>query len=62
VDSTGFTNYNGTTTTLTGGTYIANAAASRSPRAIPPDHNFGGQLTEENGGQILNTSNSNATP
>ncbi len=56
VDASGFTNYNGTTDTLTGGTYIAN------PGNIT--YNFGNttgittlaaSVTEEAGGQFINT-------
>jgi hypothetical protein len=61
VDSSGFTNYNGTNFTLTGGTYIANAGnitfASGGTTGITT---LSANVTEENGGQILDTSNSNA--
>ncbi|HTV65427.1 MAG TPA: hypothetical protein VMD98_07475, partial [Bryocella sp.] len=58
VNTSGFTNYNGATTTLTGGTYIANGGNI--------DYNFGNttgittlsaSVTEEGGGQFLNTNN-----
>jgi fibronectin-binding autotransporter adhesin len=59
--SGGFTNYNGTATTLTGGTYIANGGnitfAAGNTTGITT---LAASVTEENGGQILNTSNSNA--
>jgi fibronectin-binding autotransporter adhesin len=58
VDSSGFTNYNGTTTTLTGGTYIANAGnitfAAGNATGITT---LSASVTEENGGQIINTTN-----
>jgi hypothetical protein len=61
VDSTGFTNWNGTTNTLTGGTYIANGGnitfASGGTTGITT---LAASVTEENGGQILDSSNSNA--
>jgi fibronectin-binding autotransporter adhesin len=61
VDSLGFTNWNGTTHTLTGGTYIANGGnitfASGGTTGITT---LAASVTEENGGQILDTSNSNA--
>ena len=61
MDSTGFTNWNGTTHTLTGGTYIANGGnitfASGGTTGITT---LAASVTEENGGQILDTSNSNA--
>jgi len=61
VDSSGFTNYNGTTHTLTGGNYIANGGnitfASGGTTGITT---LSANVTEENGGQILDTSNSNA--
>jgi hypothetical protein len=59
VDSTGFTNWNGTTHTLTGGTYIANGGnltfASGGTTGITT---LSASATEENGGQILDSSNS----
>ncbi len=59
VDSTGFTNYNGTTTTLTGGTYIANGGnvtfAAGNTTGITT---LAASVIEENGGQIENASNS----
>jgi fibronectin-binding autotransporter adhesin len=61
VDSTGFTNWNGTTNTLTGGTYIANGGnitfASGGTTGITT---LSASVTEENGGQILDSSNSDA--
>jgi hypothetical protein len=61
VDSSGFTNWNGTTHTLTGGTYIANGGtltfASGGTTGITT---LSASATEENGGQILDSSNSNA--
>jgi|HubBroStandDraft_1064217.scaffolds.fasta_scaffold00057_21 fibronectin-binding autotransporter adhesin len=61
VNSSGFTNYNGTTTTLTGGTYIANGGnitfAAGNTTGITT---LAASVTEEGGGQILNTSNGNA--
>ncbi|HWY22110.1 MAG TPA: hypothetical protein VNX26_12875 [Candidatus Acidoferrum sp.] len=61
VNSSGFTNYNGTNFTLTGGTYIANSGnitfASGGTTGITT---LSANVTEENGGQILDTSNSNA--
>jgi fibronectin-binding autotransporter adhesin len=60
VNSTGFTNWNGTTNTLTGGTYIANGGnitfASGGTTGITT---LSASVTEENGGQILDSSNSN---
>jgi len=56
VDSSGFTNYNGTTHTLTGGTYIANGGnitfAAGNTTGITT---LSANVTEENGGQIINT-------
>ncbi len=61
VNGSGFTNYNGTTNTLTGGTYIANGGnitfASGGTTGITT---LSANVTEENGGQILDTSNGNA--
>jgi hypothetical protein len=61
VDSSGFTNWNGTTHTLTGGSYIANGGtltfASGGTTGITT---LSASATEENGGQILDSSNSNA--
>ncbi len=61
VDSSGFTNWNGTTHTLTGGTYIANGGtltfASGGTTGITT---LAAKVTEENGGQILDSSNANA--
>lgn len=61
VNASGFTNYNGTNDTLTGGTYIANGGnitfAAGNNTGITT---LAASVTEENGGQILNTSNSNA--
>jgi fibronectin-binding autotransporter adhesin len=58
VNSSGFTNYNGTNTTLTGGTYIANGGditfAAGNNTGITT---LAASATEENGGQILNTTN-----
>jgi fibronectin-binding autotransporter adhesin len=60
VDSSGFTNWNGTTHTLTGGSYIANGGtltfASGGTTGITT---LSASATEENGGQILDSSNSN---
>ena len=56
------TNYSTSTNTLTGGTYIANASGSN---VYLPLGSSGGiatlsaSITEENGGQILNSNNSN---
>jgi len=56
VDSSGFTNYNGTNFTLTGGTYIANSGnitfAAGNTTGITT---LAANVTEENGGQIINT-------
>ncbi|MGA2021128.1 MAG: hypothetical protein ABSH02_11110 [Candidatus Sulfotelmatobacter sp.] len=62
VNSSGFTNYNGSNNTLTGGTYIANAGditfAAGNNTGITT---LAASVTEENGGQILNTTtNTNA--
>ncbi len=58
VNSSGFTNYNGTTTTLTGGSYIANGGnitfAAGNTTGITT---LSASVTEENGGQLLNTTN-----
>jgi len=61
VGGIGFTNWNGTTNTLTGGSYIANGGditfASGGTTGITT---LAAHVTEENGGQILDTSNSSA--
>ena len=62
VNNSGFTNYNGTTDTLTGGTYINNGGnitfAAGNNGGITT---LAANVTEENGGQLINTtSGSNA--
>jgi len=56
--SGGFTNYNGATDTLTGGTYIANGGnltfAAGNSTGITT---LSASVTEENGGQLINTTN-----
>ena len=55
VDSSGFTNYNGTTTTLTGGTYIANGGnITFNAGNTTGITTLAAKVTEENGGQLLN--------
>ncbi len=56
-----FLNYNGTTTTLTGGSYVGNGGNVYLPlNASSGITTLAASVTEENGGQILNSNDSNA--
>lgn len=60
VDGIGFTNYNGTTHTLTGGTYIANGGTLTFDAGNATGiTTLSASATEENGGQILNNFSGN---
>ncbi len=56
--SGGFTNYNGTTNTLTGGTYIANAGNITFAGSTTGITTLSASVTEENGGQLIDTNGS----
>jgi hypothetical protein len=59
--SGGFTNYNSTANTLTGGTYIANGGNLYLPLGTSGGiTTLSASATEENGGVILNSNNGNA--
>src|SRR3984957_18600248 len=51
----GFTNYNGTTNTLTGGTYIANGGNLTFAGSATGITTLSANVIEENGGQIIDT-------
>ena len=53
--SGGFTNYNGTTNTLTGGTYIANGGNLTFAGSATGITTLSANVIEENGGQIIDT-------
>jgi fibronectin-binding autotransporter adhesin len=56
--SGGFTNYNGTTNTLTGGTYIANGGNITFAGSATGITTLSANVVEENGGQIIDTNGS----
>ncbi len=53
----GFTNYNSSTNTLTGGTYIANAGTLTFAGSSSGITTLAASVVEENGGQLINTTN-----
>jgi hypothetical protein len=56
--TTFFTNDNQTTNTLTGGTYIANGNNIQWAAGTDGIKTLSANVTEENGGQLINTTNS----